>query len=217
MAAMAGTGMSAAESVVLTEQDSINEAVATFVTANLKQGIDMVLSQMQSMNVTVDSANVVERVSQALREPYDAERHHSAVRYLSEVSQRSLAQREANFMAAAKARPGAQELDGGVVLETLQAGSGAAIEHGDTVVFHYRGLLPDGTVFDDTHGDEPLTAAVTNLVPGMTEGLLHMKVCGSYRLTIPSAKAYGSRGAGGGTIPPDTPLEFTMEIVEARK
>ena len=45
--------------------------------------------------------------------------------------------------------------------------------YADTVVFHYKGVLPGGRVFDDTAGGEPLSTVASGLVPGMTKGLAH--------------------------------------------
>jgi FKBP-type peptidyl-prolyl cis-trans isomerase FkpA len=40
-----------------------------------------------------------------------------------------------------------------------------------------------------------------------------MKVGGKATLYCPAAIAYGSRGAGS-TIPPDTPLQFEVELLD---
>jgi FKBP-type peptidyl-prolyl cis-trans isomerase FkpA len=40
-----------------------------------------------------------------------------------------------------------------------------------------------------------------------------MKPGGQYRVVIPPALAYGSKGAGG-VIPPNAPLEFRIQLIE---
>ncbi|MDE2298965.1 MAG: FKBP-type peptidyl-prolyl cis-trans isomerase, partial [Burkholderiales bacterium] len=42
------------------------------------------------------------------------------------------------------------------------------------------------------------------------------KVGGKARLTCPAAIAYGTRGAGG-VIPPNTPLQFEIELLAIDK
>ena len=44
-----------------------------------------------------------------------------------------------------------------------------------------------------------------------------MKVGGKAKLTCPSKLAYGERGAGGGKIAPNTPLQFDVELLEITK
>ncbi len=198
--------------------DSVTDAAATFIVSNIRQGIDMVLQNIADMGLEVDSAQVISLVAERLSNPYDPEAHRNAARVLTETAQGMSAQREREFMDAARARAaaassGATITDSGLVIETLAPGEGATVAPTDTVVFHYKGTLPGGTVFDDTTGGEPLGTVASQLVPGMTEGLSHMSKGGRYRLSIPSALAYGSRGAGG-VIPPDTPIEFTVEIVD---
>lgn len=193
--------------------DSVTEAAAVFATANMKNGIDMLLDNIRQMGLEADSARLVQMVSQGILRPLDEAAYRRAGEYLTSTAERLSSSRERQFLDAAAARPGAEVLDGGLVLETLEPGNGATIVPSDVVVFNYRGALPDGTVFDDTAASQPLTTQASNLVPGMTQGLTHMRTGGTYRLSIPSALAYGSRGAGG-VIPPDTPLEFTIQIVE---
>jgi peptidylprolyl isomerase len=40
-----------------------------------------------------------------------------------------------------------------------------------------------------------------------------MRVGGRRKLTIPSAMAYGARGAGGGVIAPHEPLVFVVDLL----
>lgn len=213
LAVLVGASAMAQAQTPATLTDSVTEAAAVFITANMQNGIRSVLDNLRGMGLEVDSARLVSRVNASLATPVSEEQYRRAGTFLNEASTRASEQRERAFMAAAAARPDAEVLDGGLVLETLEPGTGATIVPSDVVVFNYRGSLPDGTVFDDTAGGQPLTTVASNLVPGMTQGLTHMRTGGTYRLTIPSALGYGSRGAGG-VIPPDTPLEFTIQIVE---
>jgi len=53
------------------------------------------------------------------------------------------------------------------------------------------------------------------VIQGWDEGIAGMKVGGRRRLTIPSHKAYGERGAGG-VIQPGETLVFVVDLVGVR-
>ncbi len=96
--------------------------------------------------------------------------------------------------------------------EVLQAGTGAMVQADDVVLIKYEGRLPDGTVFDS--GDQtPLE--VGGVVPGFSQGLQRMQVGGKYKLNIPAELGYGAAGAGG-VIPPNTDIEFDVEVIDKR-
>lgn len=193
--------------------DSLNNAVADFVTGNMQHAIGSLIEQTRSLGLEVDSAALVRQVAERISRPYDEERYHAAVDYLNQAVERTKNSENQAFLDAAKARPGAQELEGGLILEVIQPGEGPTVRPSDTVVFHYTGKLPDGTEFDSSFDGAPLRSSASNLVTGMTNGLTHMQASGKYRLTIPAELGYGSRGAAG-VIPPDTPLEFYIELLE---
>ncbi len=50
------------------------------------------------------------------------------------------------------------------------------------------------------------------MIAGWDQGVAGMKVGGRRRLTIPSAMAYGARGAGG-VIAPHEPLVFVVDLL----
>ena len=50
------------------------------------------------------------------------------------------------------------------------------------------------------------------VIPGWDAGVQGMKVGGRRKLTIPSAMAYGARGAGG-VIGPHEPLVFVVDLL----
>ena len=85
----------------------------------------------------------------------------------------------------------------------------------DTVVVHYKGTFLDGTVFDSSEGREPATFPLNGVIAGWTEALQLMRKGGEARLILPSAMAYGPRGAGQ-DIPPYTPLVFDVQLLEIR-
>ena len=116
--------------------------------------------------------------------------------------------------AAPQVGKGAITTASGLRIETLTAGSGRRPEEGGAVLLTYEGKLADGTVFDAAV--EPTGLPVSGLVPGFTEALLMTQVGGTYRIWLPSELAYGAEGAGGGVIPPNAALEFTLTVLDVR-
>jgi FKBP-type peptidyl-prolyl cis-trans isomerase len=108
----------------------------------------------------------------------------------------------------------------------LTPGTGAEITKGQTALVHYTGWLFDaaapenkGAKFDSSvDRNEPFEFPVGGgfVIKGWEEGVVGMKVGGKRRLVIPPELGYGSRGAGGGVIPPGATLVFDVELVEIR-
>ena len=95
----------------------------------------------------------------------------------------------------------------------------AKVALGTTVSVLYTGHLLDGagTVFDASslHNNVPLTFVVggKTLIPGFEEGISLMHIGDRAELLIPSALAYGSRGAGS-SVPANAVLRFEVEVVD---
>jgi FKBP-type peptidyl-prolyl cis-trans isomerase FkpA len=105
----------------------------------------------------------------------------------------------------------------GIEITTLKEGSGPSPKATDTVKVHYRGTLTNGKEFDSSYGrGEPATFPLNRVIPCWTEGVQKIKVGGKAKLQCPSNLAYGSRGVPG-TIPPDAPLVFEVELLEIAK
>ena len=83
----------------------------------------------------------------------------------------------------------------------------------DTVKVNYRGTFLDGREFDSSaKNGGPVSFPLNKVIKCWTEGVQKMKVGGKAKLTCPADLAYGPRGAGG-VIPPDTPLQFDVELI----
>ena len=101
----------------------------------------------------------------------------------------------------------------GIVVETLQAGSGTSPKSTDTVKVHYRGTFPDGREFDSSYKrGQPTSFPLNRVIPCWTEAVQMMKPGGKVRITCPPQLAYGASGAGG-VIPPNATLMFEIELV----
>lgn len=102
-------------------------------------------------------------------------------------------------------------------VETLKEGDGATISESDTVRINYTGWTPDGKIFESTKSEgedaNPQTFQLSGLIQGWIDGLTGKKVGGVYLLTIPSDLAYGETGNGDGSIQPNTPLKFLIEVI----
>jgi len=83
----------------------------------------------------------------------------------------------------------------------------------DMVTVYYTGFLINGTTFDGTEPGLPAQFKVTDLIPGWTEALELMREGDQWHIVIPSNLAYGARGAGGGTIPPNQVLVFDLTLI----
>lgn len=70
-----------------------------------------------------------------------------------------------------------------------------AEKKGEKVKVHYKGTLPDGTVFDDSRQREPLefTIGENQIIPGFEEAVQEMEVGETKDVYVPADQAYGQR------------------------
>ena len=132
-----------------------------------------------------------------------------AVALLAPVALTASAQQPAAGAAAAVTTPS------GLVYTAVVEGKGASPTAADTVKVHYRGTFPDGREFDSSYArNAPATFPLGRVIPCWTEGVQRMKVGGKAQLVCPPGIAYGERGTGNGTIPPNATLRFEVELLE---
>lgn len=102
-----------------------------------------------------------------------------------------------------------------LLITDLISGSGAEVKNGDSVEVNYNGTLMNGQKFDSSY-DRNQTFSFKvgsgNVIRGWDEGLIGMKTGGKRQLVIPPDLAYGQTGVPG-TIPPNSPLVFEIELV----
>jgi len=106
----------------------------------------------------------------------------------------------------------AKEDPSGVFYQILEAGDGTHPTASSTVVVKYKGYLLDGTVFDQTSGDQTVSFQLTNLIEGWKYGVPHLEKGGKGRLFIPSGLGYGSQPTA--SIPANSVLIFDIDLVD---
>lgn len=107
-----------------------------------------------------------------------------------------------------------QKTPSGLQIEMVKEGKGTQPTASSTVRVHYRGMFPDGREFDSSYKrGEPTEFQLNRVIKCWTEAVQLMRPGGKARIMCPAAVAYGERGAGGGAIPPNTPLNFEIELL----
>jgi peptidylprolyl isomerase len=102
-------------------------------------------------------------------------------------------------------------------VEDIVVGDGDEAVPGSKVTVHYAGVaFRTGEEFDASWSrGEPFRFALGKgqVIPGWDQGVAGMRVGGRRKLIIPSALAYGARGAGAGVIAPHEPLVFVVDLL----
>ena len=101
-------------------------------------------------------------------------------------------------------------------VDDLTVGDGDEATAGKKVTVHYVGVsFLTGEQFDaswDRGQPFEFKLGKGQVIPGWDAGVEGMRVGGRRKLTIPSAMAYGARGAGG-AIQPHEPLVFVVDLL----
>ena|SRR5690242_481894 len=104
-------------------------------------------------------------------------------------------------------------------IDDIVVGEGEEATAGQTVDVHYVGVaFSTGEEFDASwNRGQPFSFKLGKgqVIPGWDQGVAGMRVGGRRKLTIPSALAYGARGAGG-VIKPHEPLVFVVDLLAVR-
>jgi peptidylprolyl isomerase len=108
----------------------------------------------------------------------------------------------------------------GLQYTDIVIGTGPMPAEGQMAAVHYRGTLPDGTVFDSSRDraiPTPLKFVVGQgrLVKGFEEGVKTMRVGGRRTLIIPPDLGYGPEGRPP-SIPAHTNIIFDVELVSVK-
>lgn len=157
----------------------------------------------------------------------ESEMQEVMMQFQQEMMRKEMEEREAlgakarktseQFLNENKAKQGVVATDSGLQYEVVKSGKGPMPKADDTVTVHYKGTLPDGTVFDSSYDrGEPATFPVNGVIPGWTEALQLMHEGDKWRLVVPSELAYGARGAGQ-MIGPHQVLVFDVELIKVNQ
>jgi FKBP-type peptidyl-prolyl cis-trans isomerase len=178
-----------------------NSLKATSVTIDYKAfaaGMKDAMEKGKKTKVTLEEANATVQAALAAASEKKAQDNLAA---------------EAKFLAENGKKAGVITTASGLQYEVLTKGSGAMPKATDTVKVDYVGTLLDGSTFDSSIArGEPASIPLAQVIPGWSEGLQLMNVGSKYRLTIPSALAYGPEGAST-TIGPNSTVVFEVTLL----
>ncbi len=108
-------------------------------------------------------------------------------------------------------KEGVISLPSGLQYKVLKQGHGKSPGPSDLVLLHYRGRLPDGRVFNDSHTrNAPAAYRVDELIPGWRQALRGMREGAKWEIYIPPqlGHAAGVEGTAG-----FLPLIYELELV----
>lgn len=109
----------------------------------------------------------------------------------------------------------------GLEVKDLVTGTGTAATPASTVTVQYVGVrYADGKQFDASwdHGGA-ISFSLKQVVPGFTQGIggapgvAPMKIGGRRLMILPAALGYGATGTQDGSIPPNAPIVFVVDLV----
>ena len=120
------------------------------------------------------------------------------------------------FLDANAKKQGVTSLPSGLQYHVIKAGTGPKPKATDEVVVHYRGTLIDGKEFDSSYSrGQPTPLRLDGVIKGWQEAVALMPVGSKWEIYVPSALAYGERGAGK-LIGPNAALIFEIELLEIK-
>lgn len=110
-----------------------------------------------------------------------------------------------------------------LVVTDVKIGTGIVAEPGMQVKVYYSVWFYDaakpgghGKKFDGTSEGKPFAFTMDDprLIKGWREGMAGMRVGGHRTFIVPADLAYGAKGKG--IVPPNTPLAFDIQLLDAQ-
>jgi hypothetical protein len=102
-----------------------------------------------------------------------------------------------------------ERLPSGVYILDRVVGTGASLAYGNVADLSYRGWLRTGGQFGQ--GTVSFLMGNSEVIPGLEQGMLGMKVGGTRLMIIPPILAWGERGAQ--SVPPGAIVIFEVELL----
>lgn len=113
---------------------------------------------------------------------------------------------EQNFLENAKNLPNTQVIEGGIVIQTVKAGTGAKPSKDATVEAHYTLYDINGNKLESSlDRGAPFKSALNGVIAGWKFSFPYLQKGGSYKLFVPANMAYG---------PEKGPLMFEIEFID---
>lgn len=117
------------------------------------------------------------------------------------------------FRAEYAKKEGVKKTASGILYKIEKAGEGSSPSKSDEVRVHYKGTLPDGTVFDSSYDrGQPVEFNLNQLIPAWVEMIPMLKKGGKMEIVVPPEQGYGNRQAG--KIPANSTLIFEIELLD---
>jgi len=202
-----------------TTKDKVSYAVGMNISRSLKNaGFDIdpaILAQALNDGLSGKTPALTEEEAGTVMRTYQTELRTKQMEKAKEAAAKNKETGEA-FLAANAKKDGVKTTPSGLQYKILTKGTGDMPKENHQVKANYRGMLVDGTEFDNSakHGTDPSEFPVTGVIKGWTEALLMMPVGSKWQLYIPSDLAYGDQGRPG--IPPGSTLIFDIELVSTK-
>ena len=105
-----------------------------------------------------------------------------------------------------------EELVDRVTISEIMIGEGEkVVMRGDTIAINYIGVLAENRAEFDRGTNFIFEVGAGDVVKGMDQGVIGMKVGGQRTIIIPSSLGYGKRGSGP-EIPPNSTISFDVTL-----
>ena len=106
----------------------------------------------------------------------------------------------------------------GVYYLEIETGDGSVVDNGDIVTIHYNLYNIEDKLIESSFGSDPLQFVYGNneMVPGIEEALVNMRVGGKATLIIPSTMGFGDVAIDK-ELPANSTVIFDIELIDVQK